>query len=121
MNQYVRREVFDRSGLIASPIATAFGRRVFLRRIDLGLSQAAMIQRLNSLTGGHLGRSTASVWENGHAEPSMSTVNALAIVLETRPEYLAYGVKLSAPVLPPERKLLRHEPKVLRAKLRERA
>lgn len=121
MNQYVTREVFDRSGIIASPLATAFGRRVYACRRGLQMTQATMIKRLNHLTGGDLGRSTASVWENGHAEPSMTTVNALAIVLETRPEYLAYGVKLTAPVAPPARKLLRHEPKVLRAKLRERA
>lgn len=73
-------------------IASNIGKRVAQRRTELQLTQDAMIKQLNHFSGGDWGRSSASVWENGHAEPSVSTIYALAKVLGTRPEYLAYGV-----------------------------
>jgi transcriptional regulator with XRE-family HTH domain len=123
MNQYVLRKDFDRTGRVASRLASAFGRRVAQRRMDLVMTQEAMIQRVNAILNEKLGRTTASVWENGHAEPSMTTIAALAQVLHTRPEYLAYGVsgsvrvleapserKLRAPDVPAPRRLSRREP-----------
>lgn len=92
MNQYVPRRVFDRTGEVASRLAAAFGKRVAFRRMELGMTQDQMIQRVNHRTGMELGRSTASVWENGHAEPSISTILAIARVLDVEPEYLAFGV-----------------------------
>lgn len=98
MNGYVSRADFERTGEVASRLASAFGKRVAARRMDLGMTQDIMIQRVNHRTGMELGRSTASVWENGHAEPSISTISALAYVLDVPPEYLAFGV--NAPPAP---------------------
>lgn len=78
-------------------LSIAFGRRVAQRRLILGLSQDAMIKQLNHLGGGEHGRSSASVWENGHAIPSVMTIYVLARVLKTTPEYLAYGTPSSDP------------------------
>lgn len=71
-----------------------FGRRVATRREELSMTQEAMMKQLNHLSGGVWGRSSASVWENGHAPPDIVTVYYLAKVLKTRPEFLAYGVKM---------------------------
>lgn len=79
--------------LAMADLATAFGQRVLSRRIELGLTQKEMIEELNLLINDDLGRTAASVWENGHAEPSISVIFALAKVLRTSPEFLAYGVK----------------------------
>lgn len=102
---YVLRKKFDRTNQVASPLAAAFGRRVALRRGDLEMTQDTLIKEVNAILGSDLGRSTASVWENGHAEPSITTIAAIARVLHTRPEYLAYGVSGSHTVVeaPPER------------------
>lgn len=86
--------------VVGSNLASQFGRRVAIRRNELRLTQSAMIKRLNHLAGSDLGRSTASVWENGHSEPSISLIHALAKVLRTRPEYLAFGVKMFEAVDP---------------------
>jgi transcriptional regulator with XRE-family HTH domain len=74
-----------------SDLAIAFGRRVFLRRTALNMSQEAMIRQLNYINDGDHRRSSASVWENGHAIPSVWTVYGLARVLKSRPDYLAFG------------------------------
>jgi transcriptional regulator with XRE-family HTH domain len=77
-----------------------FGRRVAQRREELSMTQETMMKQLNHLSGGVWGRSSASVWENGHAPPDITTVYYLAKVLKTRPEYLAYGVKMLESPMP---------------------
>lgn len=74
-----------------------FGDRVLARRRELRISQSALVQQVNSLLGIQLGRTSVSVWENGHAEPSLRTIRGVARVLATRPEYLAFGVRCGGP------------------------
>lgn len=121
MNQYVKRADFERTGEVASRLAAAFGKRVAHRRQELQMTQEGMIKQLNHRLGSDLGRSTASVWENGHAEPSISTIHALAKVLGVTPAFLAYGVQgaVTAQVTPPPRKLLHNMPRYSYRKLRQ--
>lgn len=80
-----------------------FGDRVAARRQKLHLSQATMIQQVNRILGTDLGRTSASVWENGHAEPSLRIIRGVAKVLNTQPEYLAFGVRTAAGSGDPDR------------------
>lgn len=83
-----------------TPTATAvhvqrqFGKRVAQRRADLRMTQETMMKLLNHLSGGTRSRSSVAMWESGDAPPDIVAVYYLAKVLKTRPEYLAYGVKM---------------------------
>lgn len=74
-------------------LLVAFGKRLAHRRISVELTQDAMIKQLNRISGEKWGRSSASVWENGHSPPDFVTIHFLAKLLHTTPEYLAYGIR----------------------------
>lgn len=99
-NALLRRLVLDEPTVprseqpVSVHVMRQFGKRVARRREELAMTQETMINKLNHLSGGVWGRTSASVWENGRAPPDIVTVFYLAKVLKTRPEFLAYGVKM---------------------------
>lgn len=77
-------------------ICEAFGNRVRNRRYELEISQDGMITALNRIIPeGKWGRTSVSMWENGHSIPDVPVLWALARVLQVTPEWLTFGVVLS--------------------------
>jgi transcriptional regulator with XRE-family HTH domain len=70
---------------VNDPEAVEMGRRVRKLREATSLSQRDIARELN------LTDAAISGWESGKAEPSLTKFKALATLLHSTPEYLAFG------------------------------
>lgn len=71
---------------------TKVGKRIRAIRKDKGYSQQKVADAADISTA-HLSRVEKGASEEGGRQPSLSLINRFAVVLETTPEYLAWGRK----------------------------
>lgn len=67
---------------------TGFGWRIKRARIDQGLTQEELIERMERLAGAGLSRSYISALENGEKVPGGEVVRTLALALGVTADYL---------------------------------
>jgi len=75
--------------VLAASLARTFGRRIRARRNELYLSQGVMAERVRKLLGrAQWAQTTLSELERGNAEPALSEVVAICLVLGSTPAEL---------------------------------
>ena len=68
------------------PLRAEMAERIVTLRKHMGLSQADIAAKMG------LTDATVSMWELARTEPNLEKIAALAKILRTSPEYLAFGV-----------------------------
>lgn len=69
-----------------TPDMTTINKRIAEARQKMGWSQHELAEHISS------SQSTVATWERGKNEPDLKTIKRLAKALDSRPEYLAFGV-----------------------------
>jgi transcriptional regulator with XRE-family HTH domain len=67
-------------------ILSGFGERVFKSRMEIGMTQHTLAKHLEK------NRSSVAQWERGKNVPDIHTIEQAAVLLNTTPQWLAFGI-----------------------------
>lgn len=72
---------------------SSLGSRLFQARLDLSARRGRTVSQAQIAEALGVTQQAVGNWEGDRSEPTLSTIQRLAEVLETSPEYLAFGTR----------------------------
>lgn len=81
-------------------ILSGFGERVFKSRMEIGMTQHSLAKFLNR------NRSSVAQWERGKNVPDIHTIESMAALMNTTPQWLAFGISEKPQTVMPDPRAL---------------